>query len=1494
LRKLAVLGYVVLGALALMGLALSLAYGALATDLGRRALIGRALSSANAAIAGRIELGGFRLPERGGVELQGLRVFDPDGAVVLSVQEVKLALDLTRLRARELGVQATITAPEVLLRPASDGGWTIQQAFASREPPGPEPAPGAAEEGTTWRLRLVGLTLTGGRIQVLEPPDPDRRPEPPPALELEAISLRGNGAYEPDGAALRLDLGGRMTRPAEATLEGAVEAGLVDRVLEVRQARVSLGESRVEVVARADLSRLTGRGLVALDVDGAALHPIVRKGPKVGAVAGEVYLESDGALVTAALDVEPSGKARGRKPGSAHAAAAARLEKNRAAGFDLRVEGLDLAALLPVAPSTEIWLKAGGRVAGKGRGDLRGGASISLAPSRIGAGQLGPAEIQVTAAPGSIAVERLELKLPGGTVSGSGRHGPSGQVAGTLELRLDDLAALGRNLSAILEAELPALSGSAQISASLAGTEEAPTAKLSASGPTVGVAGVVLNALSVNVLVQGRAGTLSLQATHPQLGTEPLDLRAAGLLSEDGRFATVNELSLTYPGNKYAMAAPAKIELSGPHVELFRLVGGPQGEQQIVLTGGVETPKRATARRGPRPLQGTLEIVQLDLAGLPRGVVPDHLKLGGRLSVEAAVVGDTRTPGGTASVKLTGGSLLGVTGLELNTWVAYKGEEGRLLVEGEARTPPSTSLAIKADLPLAPARARPHTPLKANLTLRQLDLGEILRAAGSDLPADGLAEATLQIDGTVGAPTIQSTVRLTQGAWDAWQSIDLAIQVEGAGETIRATTSVTHAGARALDAEATLPLDLSELLRHPAEVLARIPQAPLTATLSVPGYPLASASGPLGLPDAAGRLRLDAQVKGSLAKPRLRAQLEGSDLQWGKFRPSGGSALGAKANIVAEQGLSLEGRVALGPREVLILDGSLELPIERLAEREALERAALSLKATVPPLDIVQAMGGSAAAPIQGELEARVEAGGSLRRPRVEANVQGRRLAISGRPLGQLAANLTSKEGRTGARLALIAAAGGTLKAEGSADLDLGLAGPRGEKLGRTPLKASLTADRLDLGFLAAAAPDTIRGSGGILGADIVVDGTLADPRPRGALRIQRGAFDIADLGGWSEVGLDATLTDDAFTLDRLEAKKGRGKLAAKGSARGLGRKTAAELEGQLTMERLELAKAGQALATVDFEAKMTGQMLPRDIKASVTIPRATVRLPRKPPRSLQSLEDRPDIVMTGPGAPKRKDKTKEAAKEQTAGGGPPPMHAAIHLLIPRQFFIKGENPAVDIELRGEINAEIDGSKIATTGTIDTVRGRVEPVAGRVFEISRGVITFTGGPPQAALIEAAATYDNPAAKVLVAVSGPVAKPQIKLSSQPPLDEAQIAMLIATGRTELKPGGGGIDPSVGELAGSVAGAAVTQVFKDVVAEKLPLDTVSVDSSQLRAGKYVTDKTYVGYTRRFNAKPEMGENTNEVQVEYQITPRWSFESKYGDAQTGGADLIWSKDY
>ncbi|HYG67100.1 MAG TPA: translocation/assembly module TamB domain-containing protein, partial [Anaeromyxobacteraceae bacterium] len=171
------------------------------------------------------------------------------------------------------------------------------------------------------------------------------------------------------------------------------------------------------------------------------------------------------------------------------------------------------------------------------------------------------------------------------------------------------------------------------------------------------------------------------------------------------------------------------------------------------------------------------------------------------------------------------------------------------------------------------------------------------------------------------------------------------------------------------------------------------------------------------------------------------------------------------------------------------------------------------------------------------------------------------------------------------------------------------------------------------------------------------------------------------------------------------------------------------------------------------------------------------------------------------------------------------------------------------------------------------------------------------GPPRAAVLDAQATWRHASAVVTVTVTGPVREPTVRLSSEPPMDEAAIAFLIATGRTSFEPGattsGGALTATqAGEAA---AGAIATQLLDDVLLKQLPLpvDTVALDTGGVRAGTYLNDRVYVGYTRRFDAQPTHKENQDEFRVEYQITPRWTLEGQVGDQRSSGS-LIWSKNY
>jgi translocation and assembly module TamB len=236
-----------------------------------------------------------------------------------------------------------------------------------------------------------------------------------------------------------------------------------------------------------------------------------------------------------------------------------------------------------------------------------------------------------------------------------------------------------------------------------------------------------------------------------------------------------------------------------------------------------------------------------------------------------------------------------------------------------------------------------------------------------------------------------------------------------------------------------------------------------------------------------------------------------------------------------------------------------------------------------------------------------------------------------------------------------------------------------------------------------------------------------------------------------------------------------------------------------------------------------------------------------------------------------------------------------IHVVAPRRFRVRADQPRIDVELKADAIFAFAGSRSEATGSIQSIRGHVEPIGGRVFVLERGKVTFTGGPVETGTLDLAARYDNPTAVVRATVGGTVRKPALHLASEPPMQEAQIAMLVATGRAEVRPGTESINTlAAGEAGLAAAGAVATGVFKDLLSDKLPVDSVSLDSTAVRAGKYLTDRIYVGYVRRFDAKPEKGENPDEVRMDYQLAPGWQVETRYGNGQSGSASIVWTRNY
>jgi translocation and assembly module TamB len=223
----------------------------------------------------------------------------------------------------------------------------------------------------------------------------------------------------------------------------------------------------------------------------------------------------------------------------------------------------------------------------------------------------------------------------------------------------------------------------------------------------------------------------------------------------------------------------------------------------------------------------------------------------------------------------------------------------------------------------------------------------------------------------------------------------------------------------------------------------------------------------------------------------------------------------------------------------------------------------------------------------------------------------------------------------------------------------------------------------------------------------------------------------------------------------------------------------------------------------------------------------------------------------------------------------------------------KDVSPEMAIAFTGDIDVELrPGEEPDLQGSVEPIAGRgfVEQF-GRRFDVREGTVTFDG-PPSAVRLDLSAEYaipshDNPDASeatIVLDIDGTRDSLSLSLSSEPPMENADIVSYIATGRPasgSLSVGegdgdGGLVDAGAGLAVGQIVGA-----IEGAAAQGIGLDVMEIRREGLRqatvvAGKYVSPRVYIGYARPVTLQEGDGsaledEGESEVEVELEAL-RW----------------------
>ena len=336
------------------------------------------------------------------------------------------------------------------------------------------------------------------------------------------------------------------------------------------------------------------------------------------------------------------------------------------------------------------------------------------------------------------------------------------------------------------------------------------------------------------------------------------------------------------------------------------------------------------------------------------------------------------------------------------------------------------------------------------------------------------------------------------------------------------------------------------------------------------------------------------------------------------------------------------------------------------------------------------------------------------------------------------------------------------------------------------PLNASVVADSVPLGLLAASFPTYVTDARGVARARVTVEGTPADPRVSGSATLENGAFTVVALGArWERVNGRVSLAGQTIRVDSLTARtESNGRAFVNGTVT-LDQPGSPLVDLAVRMEDFQvIERKDLADLEADAELALRGRLPGAELTGFVRLEDGEVFIPEF---GEQAEADIVDVEVGEIGA-----------DTATAPQGGAALLAAI---VPRNLrvLIGGgvwlTSSDARIQIQGD-NLTIDrppGSTVPLIyGDVEAVRGRYTFELGivrREFEIVEGRVQFFGTPEINPALDITAEHEvrggggDEGITVVVNLTGTLQNPRVELSSntRPPLPQSELVELLIFGR-----------------------------------------------------------------------------------------------------------------
>jgi len=216
----------------------------------------------------------------------------------------------------------------------------------------------------------------------------------------------------------------------------------------------------------------------------------------------------------------------------------------------------------------------------------------------------------------------------------------------------------------------------------------------------------------------------------------------------------------------------------------------------------------------------------------------------------------------------------------------------------------------------------------------------------------------------------------------------------------------------------------------------------------------------------------------------------------------------------------------------------------------------------------------------------------------------------------------------------------------------------------------------------------------------------------------------------------------------------------------------------------------------------------------------------------------------------------------------------------------------VNVTLGGDLRLEKNPTRqLRLVGQVTTVRGNYT-FQGRRFDIQRdGRVRFEGSIPLNPALDVRATRVISGVEAQVHIGGTARTPELTLTSNPPLDEADILSLIVFNQPANQLGEGQ-QVSLAQRASSLATGFVASKLANSIGGALNLDTFEIQTApestggqgaEVTVGQQLGERLFVKVTQGVGA-----DNLSQLVLDYELTPFLRFETTVSQGGTATRSL------